>query len=365
MSFSINTISLISDKSIFASVSSGTAIIINDAAERIAYSFKPHKTMTVTDVDMLTYQVGNITGVNFKMRFETDNAGVPSGTVVGAETAAFAGVNTTGANYRPTGLQALGSSAVLTINVTYWLVLWVDSGTPDASNYIQGARYGARSNGETLRHYDGINWTNTTVVTLTGLFIVKEGVNYHGFAPNAYSISRTTRTDIFSTNKQGIKFRVGVLNTLVGISFIVTKSGSPNNLVVTVYEGSTSKYTQTMLVADIPIQATNKCYFSSPVQLAKDTDCYIVLSQESDGGSDTADYDLYIYPIDSTYINAMMPANYRFVYGTASDPTTLSVSTTEIPGLVPIIFDPETELDCAAGGGGMIVHPGFNGGMNG
>ena len=333
--------------------------------EKLAVKYYPATTSPITDIDLYLTPTGTVTGVNFKIQVETNGADIPSDTVLGAATPEFAGPSA-GAFI---GLKTLATnSGNLTINTPVWIVLLRSSGASlDASNYIRMARMGTSMEYPRARHYNGTNWTTTSVTVYSACLVIKHADGtYVGMPINANSVNPTNGGTIYGTNRNGIKIKFGSKVFLRGIQVFLYRLGTPNSLVVSVFEGSTLKYSETILQTSILSSIGIPIYFTSPVLLASNTDIYIILKQESDGGSSSNYYRSFVYDIASAnYIECLCSPNLRFIYGTGDDPTLYNIETTEIPNINPIIDDPAIDLDEGAVGGGLLTHPSMSGGMRG
>lgn len=335
--------------------------------ERLGYKYFPATTSPITDIDVYVTPTGTVTDSNFILRVETDSSDTPSGTLLGTATPEFAGPSAGGY----IGLKTLATNTGnLTLNVPVWItMLWSSGGSLSGTEYIRWAHIYGRNevNQERVRHYNGTNWTTTSVTSYPILFVIKHlDGTYVGLPITSAIVSPTNAIDIFGTNRQGIRMKFGSQVILRGIQIYLAKVGTPNNLVASVYEGSTLKYSGTIPQANVVNGIISPIFFTSPVLLTANTNIYVILSQESDGGTDSADYDNRIYDIQSPYIGAILPPDMRYVYGTGNDPTTYTVETTEVPMMALIIDDPAVDLDEAGGGGGgLLTHPGMSGGMRG
>lgn len=326
--------------------STNTTVRVQTTTEKIAFKFYATSTQAITDIDFKMAKTGTVTGINFKMEIQTDNADKPSGTVLGGATAEFAGVATTG-NW--TGLKALTSNTgSLTIGTPYWLVLYYSSGTsPDASNYIYIYRSSTSSyGGGKLRNFNGTDWTTVTALTGVGYAVYKlaDG-SYVGLGASAAGGAASGLTKVFSTNRQGLQMKFAVPVEIQGVYYRVAKAGTPSTLDFDVYSGSTLLYSQTVQAADITSITDTICLFASPVFIPAGVNCYIILHQTSNGGTTGNDYDVRVTSAQAAaYLPTLIPSTWALVSGTNTDPTQLSVSTTLAPALAPIIQDPSTDF---------------------
>jgi hypothetical protein len=327
---------------------------LNAATEKLGVRFISTTTSAITDVDLDIDMNGSPTTVNFKMQIETDSSGSPSGTALGTATASF-NVSADGL----VGLKALGSgTGALTVGTAYWLVIYDngDGGAPDGSNYIEwrhnnNSIYSDREYG---RHYNGTDWTTTALEAYRGGIVLKHAdASYTGMAIDSgtgtSAVDPTTPTNIYDTNKQGVRLKFGSKVIIQGVSVYFRKTGAPSDVTITVYENTTSKYSEVITAADISDRNPTFVWFASPVALASDTNLYIVASCAGCTAGNDWDAWGWSFSTASGYQPVFMPADYDFVYGTGSPPTTV------LNGFSPIAFEPaftvlSTDFDETAGG---------------
>lgn len=329
---------------------------INATDKKIALKFYVATTSPITHINFNVDVTGTITGINFKAEIQTDSGDAPSGSVLGAATAEFAGLAADGM----LGDKALASNTGnLSLNTPYWLVIYYSSGiTLDASNHLNARTVGAvRSINDTkFRHFNGTDWTTVaTLLAQHNSVLTHVDGSLTGDVTTAGTGNNASATDIFSTNRQGIKWKSGCQETIVGAKFSVTKTASPSALELVCYEGSTEKDTGTLAAAEV---ITNTDFIvillDAPVVLSPDTDRYLVLRQAADGGDGSNDYDLRGAPVAS-HIDAHYPPDFRMVRGTGDDPTALTVDTVYLPRMYPLYADPASSLDSVGGGGGGVI----------
>lgn len=349
-------------------ISASTGMVLDASTEMIAIKYHPATTSPITDVDIAVALTG--TSPTFVVGIYADAADVPD-----TATPTQLGTDTPGFTWAATGFSGLktfgSNSGNLTLNQPVWIVIKYSSGTIDGSNNIQLRNYSSGGSAAPLvgldmrqRHHNGTNWTTTTPFTSIACLVVKHQDGTYAGMPMTANKAVSAANDIFvnagTVQVQGIRFKSGSQVKVVGVYVSLTKAGTPNDLVITVYEGDTSKYSATVVAAYvITASATGNVYwFASPILLAADTNLYIILSQTGTSGSN--DYDVNVCTFNATYIDAILPADYRFVHGNGTTPSGLTVSTTEFPLMWPVITDAAADLDMA---GGLKTHPGMVGGM--
>lgn len=340
----------ISNISVWWNSNTACSLVVDANNEKLGYAFVAGTTSAVTDVDLYLDISGDITDTNLAIQIETDSSGSPSGSVLGAATSAFAGIAADGY----IGLQTLGTNTgALTIGTVYWIVIYYSSGDDlDATD-----KFGTKDTGfthdynaEKIRHHNGTNWTTTAANQFPGWFILKHSdASYSGYPRNGNS-STSGYTDIYDTNKQGLKIKFGSQVKIEGVTVYMGKSGTPGNMTVKVYEGSVEKYSS--VARNGTYLAGNNQWsfqFTSSILLSADTDIYVIFEQ--DGASDANDFDCITNPINSTYVSAVLPDDYRFVYGSGSDPTAFNVVTDKVPDIRLVVTDPAVDFDQEAVGG--------------
>jgi len=337
-------------------LTSSTGMVIQSTTQKIAIKFYSANTNAITHVDMRVTRTGTVTGTNFRLEIQTDSSDAPSGTVLGAATAEFAGPS--GAGWLGGGTAiALGSNTgALTLNTPYWLVLYYSSGTaPDASNFVQSQHINVAIDGRSkIRHHNGTNWTTTAAVAFDGSHVrLHSDSAYTGYPFSASTSNFASATDIFGTNRQGSRFRFGSRVTLRGVEVQVSKVGSPNNLEVMIYEGATQVGGPfTLAAADVTTNANRIINFDPGVTINQGQDCYIILRQNGDGGTDANDYDLRGTSVETNYTGAIWEATRCFCYGTGNNPTTYTATNTFLPIVTPLIGSSADDLSVPASSGG-------------
>lgn len=335
---------------------------IDDPAEKLAWRFYATNTEAITAVDVLLSFLGDNSGITYQLGIYTDSSGSPGSLLTGASVTftgpASAGTRWAGGGTNPLTLGA--STGALTLNTPYWLVLEVASGTPNGTNYVRNSRYsvqpaGAKNN--TYKLYSSGAWGSAQFTRLN-IFILQHGsagVAGIGVGTSIGSAANPA-TDIYGNYRQGLKCRFGSKVGIVGIFAAITTTGSPQNLLIKIYEGSTLKATEEIVPANV---VSGLIMFSSTVVVSQDVDVYIVLLQKGstadndDGGNNSNDYDLSCASCPEAYWPTLYPANWAYVYGTGNDPTAFTSVKTTAPALQPVIMDLENDLDVPASGGAV------------
>lgn len=322
---------------------------ITGSTQMLGVKFMATTTSAITDVALYIDETGDISTHTYDVSIQSDNAGVPDGTDLGADK------SFTTADDGWIALQTLPTNTgALTVGTSYWVVVDVNAGIPDGSNNIKLRSNTVFNNSVLARHHNGTNWTTTPILYGATAMVFKHAdASYSGYVGGIDSADASGYTDIFDTNKQGIKTRFGSQMKILAFQCQLTVAGTPGNLTASVYEGSTLKYSSFPMVgAFVPSEATIRLCFDTPILLAANTDIYIILSQDGTSGSNDFDMTTYTSP-SADYVEAYLPDNFRMVYGSGADPTAFTVSTTKAPvDCYMLISDPATDNDETAGGGG-------------
>jgi hypothetical protein len=349
------------------SVSNNTTIIMDADTEIGAIPFIPETDQHITHVDMLLNFIGDHTAIHYTLGIYADSADAPdTATLMGGLTAEVHGISGgagTGAWLGGgTDPIELTTHADLVANTPYWLCLQIGV---SGGGLNAGVTVGMR--GLTISPYPLRSklYTGTwgTASTIRVGYVVKVGSLYYGL-PFDTSVATSSRPDIFvdtgNSRKQGISFKVGCKMYLRGILVTLTKTGTPENLDVYVYTGTTELWHEHINDLNIITAVPRFIWFTTPVPLAPDVMTYIILSQT--GTSTSHDYNLRVNAVPANYMSAAQDDNFRMVYGTETVPTT--VSPTECPNMWPVVCDTAVDLDQEAAGAGAGSSSGIMRGMS-
>jgi hypothetical protein len=313
---------------------------------------------------------GDTTGIDFKLRVESDNADSPSGTVLGATNNAITAVQAftsdgfvsqSNGNVMPALTENTGN---LTVNTPVWIIFYRSGGASlSGTNFIQTRGFSAPAIQQRAKLYSA-TW-GAAQVQRFGCVVQHADGTYAGLPHAITSSSPSVATDIYDNYKHALRFKFGAKTRIVGLYGLFIKNASPNNLVISVYEESTLKYATEIAASDITTAIFHPWWFPSPVHVAADTNIYIVLCQPNTngdgtcgttGGTDSNDYDSRVHILaSSTYRAAAMTTDTSFCYGTSSDPTALTCSNDNVPMMWALVSNTATDLDQAAGGAFTFV----------
>lgn len=334
-------------------IGAATGMTLQATTHQLAWRIFPEAGKSIDRVLVAVNVTGTVTGHTYSLEVQSDSAGtdsgVPSGTILGAVSASFAGPAASGF----IGANLGSATGALSANVPYWIVLKRVTGTPDGSNYLQSSQaHGTTSIAgfSRMRKHDGTNWTNVAAVTNEARCAYRYTDGKFGGIPMVTTQTNNgSATDIYGSNKQGTRYRFGSVTTIAGAYFIHTKSGTPNSLKLEVFEGASLLGSGVLEQSFVGNNAVRHILLSSPVTVAADADCYLIFSQDAAGGNNANDYDTrgsVASTLDSNLVDAFTgTTRARFVYGTSSDPTALTVDDTFFPYIQPLVMEPDVDFD--------------------
>jgi hypothetical protein len=339
-------------------LTNATGIHIQSATHRVAAKFLAGSTSPITAVDLRLNIVGTVGSQQFVSEIQSDAGDQPSGTVLGAATAAWNPPAATGW----TGSKALGApTGDLVLNTPYWLVVRNVAGTPDATNYVRMQHANVQVvHADKLRHFNGTDWTTVAAVSNSPIIVLTHADGgVAGYAFNANPDLTSGVTDVFGTNRQGVRYRFGSQVSWRGVVFDAAKAGTPSDLEVALYDGSTQKAVGTVLQAQYTTAFRRGVVWFPATVIGAGHDCYVVFRQVGDAGTDANDFDLQGGTIlDPAYAASLHATQHRFVHGTGNDPLLYTVNNLFLPYVYPLIDDPA--VDYAQVFGGSRINYGIN-----
>lgn len=320
-------------------------MILDANGEEVAIQYYPTTTSPITHVDLYLDVSGTVSDTNFDIRVESDSGGAPSGSVLGAACSKFAGPAADGW----IGAKALATNTGnLTIGTPVWICLRrVDGGDLSGTDKVQLYRIGNNPSLVIFRHFNGADWTTTSPLNSTPLMVLTHADSTldGGVGILATTAGSSGYTDIFGNNRQAVKITTAAKITFDGVAVSLLQAGSPSDLTLTIYKGSTAQYGP-FTITDI----NGRNYLSAVVTLDADADYYFVYKQAADGGDDSNDYDMQNY--DTTADFLPVSGFSQMYYGTGDDPTAYTAVTDQIPQLALVCGSIEDAFDIPASGGG-------------
>lgn len=327
--------------------SAASGVSMQNNTDKLAMSFYPKENLAITAVDMYFDIAGDVTDTNLTLEVQTDNAGNPSGTYLGAPTAKFSAPAADGL----VGEQTLGSNTgVLAKNTRYWLVCNYSSGGElNATDYLKNMQTdNSKEPSLVIKTWNGTAWKLGASTTTSYMVKYSDGT-YSGFPFSSGVRGLSGAEDIFSTNVQGVMVVFGTNVTLSGCAFQFDITGTPGILNVSVYENKTLKYSGFKEEALMGDGSRNTLLFNDSVSVLGNTPIYIIFSQSGTSGSN--DYDMYGRSVQSAYYNWSKPQHFDFVYGNISNQTVnLTVETDWVPYFMIYFTDFQKDLNTTVGG---------------
>lgn len=316
-----------------------TNLVMDADNKRIAIAFFVTQTMSISDVDLNLAVTGTLTGINFRIRIESDGGSVPSGTVLGATgnaiTPSFT-VSATGFQGLKTLSQPTGDIAP---NTLIWIVLYRQDGNSlSGSNSIASRGPNAFQAASALI-FNGTSYTGGFSPSRSGHILRSTAGELFG---NPWAANFSTFTTIIGSTVAGIKYRATSKNVIRGVAFNLQRNSSPGNVTVNVYQNSTLK--RSVSVSGPVNFVTKEAYFD-PVEIDAHSDVYITLANPAGSGN----YVTFGAHYDTTYKNAIFSNDTAYVYGTSTDPTALSVSNSYWMRMMVYYGAPDTDFSCNRG----------------
>lgn len=331
-----------------------TGMTIDSATKKLGIRFYADRVTPIQGVDIFLHIIGSMTNVMLKASIQTDNAGLPSGTIVNggaARTNAFAPPSSSAM----TGLLLFTGGAntgLLSLNTPYWLVIEDGGGSASCSvgNTVGSRNFGVQNHGDQGRLYNGTDWTTVATVSSSACVVFQHtNGSYSGQASTAAS-TVSPRT-VYGVNRTGVRQMFGVPVNVSGASFKIRRTGNlPSNLEVQLYFGPALKETVTLNVQAMQAgtgvtDQVLSVVFSQGYLLPAKTYVYVILHQAGNGGTASIYYTFWTSRPVSTYIDSLMGTSWRMVYGTNADPTQFTVSTDEMPYTAGVsLVDPGLDL---------------------
>lgn len=328
------------------------ALLADADGEEFAFKYYPQSTSAITEIDVYFNVTGTVNTIDFKFRVESDNNDTPSGSVLGAATAAF---NVSASGW--TGLKSLTTNTgTLTANTPVWIIVYRSGGgSLSGSNYIAAKGQGAFDCGARGKAYIGAAWGSAQTNGRLSFIVKHNDGTYAGFPFPDTQVTDpgVTTYRIHGTARQAIRFRVGCKTTLAGVVATFAKAGTPGNLQMVLYRGDTSQTTDTVPASSIVSVIGTPIYFATLAEINPGEDINIVFRQESDGGSASNYWSLRSLAYPTAYLSAIYPSDFDYLGGTGDTPSGYTVLDGYAPLCVPVITDPATQLTS----GGLSANP--------
>lgn len=313
---------------------------------------------------------------------QADNNGAP-GTVL--ETKSITAGNWVA---NDTWAEFTGFSTALSANTMYWITFTNVSASP-GTDYPQLIFYtsastvlpltlgtGANAWGYVRRtSSDGTTWA-AGAATMHGMrleFNDSGAITYWGYPFTQQAVASTVSPDqrVYGNRAYGALFTTpqGPSLKIRGIRYFHNKTGSPTDLIMSIYSGGANGALIGSCAAIPAANATasqyNQVYTTSVITLSPGTDYRAVIT--TSGGNTTNYYRGYHYLVeDNAESKALIPYGWKATF--TSDITANPIVWTDYDTLMPCNFALllDTDGEFAAGSsGGLLTHPGMGGGMRG
>lgn len=326
-------------------VPSFASLLIDASGERAAAILKVPKTGIITKVGFLTRTV--TTSQTLRVSLETVTNGDPSGTLYGGSAAGTQTAPASNTFYTVT----LGTAATATKGDLIAVVIDFDS-------TVGSVNIGAIGLGCIFPYCDlfTTSWTRSNLSPVISLEYNDGSYEYMGTMP--MSALNLTWLDSGSTpDEWALQFSLPFPTRAIGC-WIHVDGDNPFDVVL--YEGTT-ELTSVSLDANIRGLNADAVYifipFATAQSLSANTTYYLAIKPTTTSTVRIASFDVAASAVMGCFLGGT-----NFVLATRADSGAWSTTDTSRPfmGIVVDQFD-----DGAGGGGGLRVHPGMNGGING
>ena len=330
------------------------SLLLDAASEKAAYIVRAPKTGTISKVGFRTGTV--TTGATVDVRLETVNltTGDPSGTLFGTNTNGSQIIADTDDNMW--FLTTLTAGASVTKGALIALVIV----NPAASfGNLNISMFGDQSIG--IFPYNDLYTTVWAKSNNSPIMVFEYSDGSYTPILGAYPYSALSSVayniDTVAQDEVALKFKLAFPAQISGCLLYITL-GADMDVVLYDSDGTT---VLTSISLDVDVKATTAaeyCYISFPssISLSKDTFYYLSLKP-------TTVTNITAYTMDAPSVAAMgsMDGGVNFYYSSRVGAGAWSDVTTRMIAAF-IILD---KLDDGVGGGGMLVHSGMTGGLNG
>ncbi|HDZ58617.1 MAG TPA: hypothetical protein ENH47_00950 [Ignavibacteriales bacterium] len=321
--------------------------LLDTAGYKFAAIFKVPKTGTISKVG---FRVGNVTTPEtLKVGLQTLSGGDPTGTAYGGMVAGTQATPAANTYYT----VPLGTPATATVNDTVAVVIEFDSAVGNLeidylSTNAQGFPY--------IDYYTGA-WVKDDNIPAISLEYSDGSYENTGMFPiSNVSTFKFNNTD--TPDERALRFSLPFPGRIAGF-WVGIDNNRTGAFDIVLYEGTTAKATVSFAAIEYSSVDMEICFgvFDTPFEYTKNTEYFLAVKPTS-----ATDIGLREITILSAAIMDSFPGGTNFYLGTRTDAGSWSTDTLKRP-FMGVFID---QLDDGVGGaGGMIVHPGMDGGMRG
>ena len=321
--------------------------LLDTAGYKFAAIFKIPKTGTISKVG---FRVGNVTASEtLKVGLQTVSGGDPTGTAYGGMVAGTQATLAANTYYTVT----LGTGATATVNNTVAVVIEFDSAVGNLeidfySTAQQGFPY--------IDYYTG-SWAKDDEIPIISLEYSDGSYENTGMFPVS-KLGSILFNNTDTPDERALRFSLPVPGRINGF-WVGIDNNRTGAFDIVLYEGTTAKATVSFAAIEYGSTATEILFgiFDTPFEYTKNTEYFLAVKPTT--ATDVLIQDIVL---TSAAIMDSFPGGTNFYLGTRTDAGSWSTDTLKRP-LMGIFID---QLDDGVGGaGGMIVHPGMDGGMRG
>lgn len=330
----------------------GTDVTLDAAGEYQALIFCAREDMVISHIG---FRTGAVSGSpTADVRIETVSAtGFPSGTLWNTNTNIVTGA----LSANTTALHALTASASITKGQIFCIKIAYNSGTSFIIQRLTG--FGAAASN---LPYEVVNTGTPTRVRPNGNKIIAVGSSATAFYSLQSLVAATAATsqNFNNTNgaRRGLRFKVPYKCRCVGAITFVSLATGDFNMALFDDAGAELNGSSTAFDGDHNMNGGTggvSLFFDNPVTLSPDTWYRLAFEPSS-----VTNHTLYTLTLPSADYRSGTPGGLNHHYTTYASGSWTDSATDQVP-MIDLLID---QLDDGASAGGLIRHPGMNGGLS-
>jgi hypothetical protein len=349
--------------------SSASTFQLSTAANWLAFSYVAPASKTINALRFFCSAVaGTLTQIEADVF--SDNAGVGPNASLASSTTVTGGVPTVAG-----WVEFTGFTLAVTAGTQYWFVLKNNTATPATNNLTY--RYGTTgvwagsygfspatwgSNGTRTTTNSGTAWSASSTWGTFGYRVAYSDGTYDGL-PVSNMGTLAAANSAFGKQGVGVKLVLpaGPIYNIRGVQLALTKTGTPGNLLLKLYNGATLVDTATVPVGNVAGNRTYTGVFGATHPIGGGATVRIVACDATTSDTSSNNYSLQNYNIDSdSNSTPLIPFDGTGALTTTTDYTQSTPTfTDDQTQLAPFALIMDTTGEFAASGGPpapMIVH---------
>ena len=321
-------------------------LVLDADNKRIAIAFLVTKTMSISEVDLNLTASGTLTGINFRIRIESNSGTSPSGTILGSGNAITSSFTVSSTGFQ--GLKALSQpTGDIAANTLIWIILYREDGNSLSTTNKVSSRGPNAFQPPSALIFNGTSYTGGFNPANSGHILKSTTGELFG---NPWTSNFNSFTTIGGTTVAGIKYKVSSKHTLRGVVANFQRNSSPGNVTIDIYQDDVLKRTVT---GASPVNFTTFTTYFDPVTFDAYSTVYVIYKNPNNGGGNYVTYGAYL---QEAYRTAIFDANTAYIYGTNAQPSQLSVSNSYWPRIYLLFTDQATDFICDNGCSSVFLY---------